>query len=361
VKSYSILVIDDEPDNFEVIEALLPQPSYSLQYASSGATAIASLDTFSPDVILLDLMMPEMDGIEACRRIKSMNRWKNVPILMVTALSTKADLAKCLSEGADDFITKPIDSLELRARVSSAVRIKKQFDRIESLSKLQKQNIALLEHNLNEMSNDLARGFVSDLNQPVTDVLEQIESAISCLAPAPDSQIEKYLTQAYRSASDLDSAVHKILLYLDFSMEPQSRNVDEKCMTKAMVDQILALKSQWMDCPSEQIKCRVDDVSIGISDRDWQWIVTELLDNILKYLAPSQSIEIVGSVIDNMFRFSVSKFDPEYKIDRPSDDSKEIGFGMIIIKKIVEMCDGTFINSNIDPHKTTISITLPLG
>ena len=104
MSSYSILIVDDEPDNFDVIEALLPSESYQLHYASCGEDAIAALDKFAPDVILLDVMMPNMDGFEVCRRIKLMSEWQGVPIVMVTALSGKDDLARCLAAGADDFV-----------------------------------------------------------------------------------------------------------------------------------------------------------------------------------------------------------------------------------------------------------------
>ena len=99
----SILVIDDEPDNFDVIEAFLSTQNCQLHYASTGQEAIASLDTFQPDLILLDVMMPGMDGIEVCRQIKSMPQWRSVPIMMVTALAAKENLARCLESGADDF------------------------------------------------------------------------------------------------------------------------------------------------------------------------------------------------------------------------------------------------------------------
>lgn len=132
----SILVVDDEPDNFDVIEALLSSQDYQLHYATNGQEAIASLELFQPDVILLDVMMPGMDGIEVCQRIKSMPQWESVPIIMVTALTSKEDLAKCLEAGADDFISKPLNSLEFRARVKSMLRIKKQYDRLERANAL---------------------------------------------------------------------------------------------------------------------------------------------------------------------------------------------------------------------------------
>jgi CheY-like chemotaxis protein len=136
----SILVVDDEPKNFEVIETLLRNQDYRLHYVTNGKEAIASLDLFQPELILLDVMMPVMDGIEVCKEIKAMPQWNAVPIIMVTALTTKTDLAQALFAGADDFISKPINRLELTARVYSMLRIKKQYDRIQSFSTLQRNN-----------------------------------------------------------------------------------------------------------------------------------------------------------------------------------------------------------------------------
>mgnify|MGYP002777759915 CR=1 FL=1 len=130
----SILVIDDDPDNFDVIDTFLGQQGYHLHYASNGRTAIDDLDKFKPDLILLDVMMPEMTGIEVCQWIKAMPEWQAVPIIMVTALATKKNLAECFAAGADDFICKPLDRLELIARVRSMLRIHRQYEQIATFN-----------------------------------------------------------------------------------------------------------------------------------------------------------------------------------------------------------------------------------
>jgi diguanylate cyclase (GGDEF)-like protein/PAS domain S-box-containing protein len=128
----SILVVDDEPHNFDVIEALLFDKSYNLNYSSNGSEAIQSLELIQPDVILLDVMMPGINGIEICRQIKAIEKWRMVPIIIVTALNRKEDLAQCFDAGADDFITKPINKIELRARVNSMLRIKQHYDLLQT-------------------------------------------------------------------------------------------------------------------------------------------------------------------------------------------------------------------------------------
>src|SRR4028119_82102 len=147
-KKTSVLVVDDEPNGFDVIEAHLYREGYDLLYVSSGKEALNRLDAIEPDVILLDVMMPKMDGIEVCRLIKSDPSWKHIPILMVTALNSKDDLARSLDAGADDFLTKPVSGVELRARVRSMLRIKQQYDALQATLQLREDLSSMIVHDL---------------------------------------------------------------------------------------------------------------------------------------------------------------------------------------------------------------------
>lgn len=140
-KKLKVLVIDDEESVFEVIEGLLFREGYEFAYQMSGKVALDRIDEIQPDVILMDLMMPDMDGIETCQRIKANDRWCHIPIIMVTALSSKEDLARSLDAGADDFVSKPINSVELRARVRSMLRIKVQYDTLTATQRQRTLNL----------------------------------------------------------------------------------------------------------------------------------------------------------------------------------------------------------------------------
>jgi two-component system, sensor histidine kinase and response regulator len=144
----TILIVDDQPDNFDVIETLLFRENYQLHYASSGIKALERIDTIQPDVILLDVMMPDLDGVTVCRRIKEQAKWQHIPIIIVTALDSKEDLALCLKAGADDFISKPVNGLELRARVRSMLRIKKQYDALKESLKMRQSMSEMVVHDL---------------------------------------------------------------------------------------------------------------------------------------------------------------------------------------------------------------------
>jgi signal transduction histidine kinase len=127
----SILVIDDEINNFDVVQNLLGLIHYEINYASGGVKALERLKKLPVDIILLDVMMSDMNGVEVCQMLKASPEWKSIPIIMVTSLTKSVDLARCLAAGADDFISKPVDRLELQARIASMMRIKEQHIKLQ--------------------------------------------------------------------------------------------------------------------------------------------------------------------------------------------------------------------------------------
>ncbi|MDT5209364.1 MAG: adenylate cyclase [Mycobacterium sp.] len=125
----TVLAVDDQPANLRLLDAVLTPCGYRVLTATSGAEAIALLDAEDVDLVLLDIVMPEMDGHEVCRRIRSTAATEFLPVVMITASGTEQRLA-ALQSGADDFVTKPFDQSELLARVASLARIKRYHDTI---------------------------------------------------------------------------------------------------------------------------------------------------------------------------------------------------------------------------------------
>jgi two-component system, cell cycle response regulator len=119
----TILIVDDEPLGRETLTALLEPQGYQLRFAGSGSDALALAAAQPPDLILLDVMMPGMDGFEVCRRLRADALLREVPVIMLTALDDRVSRLQGIEAGADDFISKPFDRVELRARVRTITRL----------------------------------------------------------------------------------------------------------------------------------------------------------------------------------------------------------------------------------------------
>ncbi|MBN1435606.1 MAG: response regulator [Sedimentisphaerales bacterium] len=119
-----ILVVDDNAQNAELMEAYLECLDCQVRIAVDGVDALEKIAEKVPDIVLLDIMMPRMSGFEVCRRIKADDATKNVPVLIVTALNEISDVERGVESGADDFLSKPVNKLELLTRVKSLLRVR---------------------------------------------------------------------------------------------------------------------------------------------------------------------------------------------------------------------------------------------
>ncbi|MBV6623360.1 MAG: hybrid sensor histidine kinase/response regulator [Rivularia sp. (in: Bacteria)] len=366
MKKASILVIDDEPDNFDVIETLLSVDlnkaawaenyDYQLHYIANGEEAILSLGTFEPDIILLDVMMPGIDGIEVCRQIKAMPKWQSVPIIMVTALSSKEDLANCLKSGADDFISKPVNGVELRARVNSMLRIKHQHDELQSMLKLREDMVNMVVH---------------DLRNPLTDILLGVEILQSGKYPAHKQQHK--LTRIYSSAQALQVLIDDLLTMAmlksaKFSLNCTEINICELIQSAiSNFETIAARKNQQLlsKFPKECNK------KIFVDSTMMHRTLDNLLSNAIKFSPENSQIVVkVEFSASNSCKIQVIDFGAgvsdalrekifeKYEIGTSMADISQIGLGLAFCKMVVEAHGGEICVKNNQPQGAIFEIVL---
>lgn len=363
----SILVVDDEPNGFTVIEAHLYREGYELTYAPSGIEALNLIDTVEPDVILLDVMMPDMDGMEVCRKLKSDPKWQHVPIIMVTALNSKEDLARSLDAGADDFLTKPISGLELRARVRSMLRIKQQYDALQ-------ETLTLRE--------DLSNMIVHDLRNPLTKITVSASLLAEGNLDEDDRQTLQFIVSAGRQ---LNTMIDDLLMQAKMQAGKMVLNRSWHNLNKLAGNALTEFQSIAVS-KNIQVESNIPELGylVSVDANLIRRVIDNLLSNAykfsyknstitleLEYIEPieeAETLENKGIKEDESFSFMPKAknvairiidrgmgVDDEkkqhifgkYEVGKPVSGVSQIGLGLAFCKMVVEAHDGKiFVEDN---------------
>ena len=332
-----ILIIDDEPDNFDVIDTLLDNQGYELSYVNNARQALDLLDYFQPDVILLDVMMPEMNGIEFCQKFKSNSHWKHIPIIMVTALSTKEDLSQCLLAGADDFISKPINGLELRSRTRSMLRIKQQYDALQ-------ETLCLRE--------DLSNMIVHDLRNPLTAIIMSAE--ILRIKEYSQEHQERKTSQIITSAQKLQSMIDSLLIMakLDsgkITLQRTDTDIFDIC-SAAIADIELSITKKNLELIT---KLPQPGITVSLDSNLFRRVIDNLLSNAIKFTPQKSQISFVADYTSSgKFIIQIGDSGPgvkeelkevifaKYEVGNLITGAYQIGLGLAFCKMVVEAHGG---------------------
>jgi DNA-binding response OmpR family regulator len=180
----TILIVDDEPIGRETLAALLHAQGYQLEFAGGGAEALAQAAATQPDLILLDVMMPGIDGFEVCRRVRADPAIAEVPIVLVTALDDRGSRLEGIEAGADDFVTKPFDRTELRARIRAITRLNRYRHEISVRKQAEARGKRQIERLAAMRTIDAAIVSSLDLNVTLNVILDQITTLLQVDAAA---------------------------------------------------------------------------------------------------------------------------------------------------------------------------------
>jgi DNA-binding response OmpR family regulator len=211
LKKAKILVVDDEEHIVKAVKYILESEGYSVDAAVDGEQALAQVEKFGPDLILLDVMMPKKNGYDVCRELKEENKTQLIPIIIVTALKQKEERIKGIEAGADDFISKPIDQKELLTRIKSLLRIKFLNDELkENYQKLQ---------DLEDYKLKLTSLVVHDMKNIITGSMANL-SFLAKDARTFSKEQKEFLGGAQASDNDL---LNMILNLLDISKMEENK------------------------------------------------------------------------------------------------------------------------------------------
>ncbi len=206
-KKNTILVVDDEDTNLRLMEAMLLPMGYEVTTAPDGEKALKSAQEIQPDLILLDIMMPKIDGFEVARRLRQEEKTRTTPIVMVTGLNDVEDRVKALEAGADDFLAKPVDMMELKARVQSLLKVKAYNDHMRDYQKK-------LEAEVEKRTEQLKHAF-EEIKKYSLDSIYRLSKAAEYKDEETASHIERmsYYSAAIARKMGLDEDTVESILY----------------------------------------------------------------------------------------------------------------------------------------------------
>ncbi|MEM7028958.1 MAG: hybrid sensor histidine kinase/response regulator [Chloroflexota bacterium] len=360
-----VLIVDDEPYVRETLGEMLSIQKYELCYASDGLEALQHIEMQSIDLVLLDVMMPDIDGYQVCRQIKSDPRWQHIPIIMVTALDSKSDLKRGFDAGADDFLSKPVNMIELRARTRSMLHIKRQYDELQEVIKLREE---------------LANMIVHDMRIPLTAIRGLSELALLD-APAKDQFLED-MQVIHTNAQRLDALLNDVLTLAKMKEGKLVLNqapVDITALTQSVRNNHLPtakLKDITLIVEDKATKAML----VQVDEMLFQRVLDNLVSNAIKFSEPGNQVtlqvhstpqtatasqQMVVKVIDQGIGISVKDRDRIFQkfevLETQDEQVSQVGLGLAFCKLVVEAHGGRLSVSTNPPRGSIFTVEISEG
>jgi len=338
VSQGDILLVDDTPDNLRVLSAMLTNQGFEVRKALNGERAIASVKAASPDLILLDIKMPEMDGYTVCQRLKTDPETREVPIIFISALDDALDKVKAFSVGGVDYVTKPFQEIEVLARIEHQLRIQKlQRQLVEQNQELVRSNRELER---------FAHVVSHDLQQPLQSITGFTQLLQIKYQDYPDETILNYLERIYDSGSRMQRLIQDLLIYSKVGGEAlEFQEVDcNQVLHQVMNDLQAAIAEKQAVLTYEHLPCVLGNETQLIQ------LLQNLIANAIKFVAPDTNPQIkiaatkqgeywLFEVQDNGIGIEAHNLEGIFEIFQRTRAAKNYpgtGVGLATCRKIVE-------------------------
>jgi signal transduction histidine kinase len=377
-----ILIVDDERRNSELLRVMLAPEGYLLQTAGSGEMALTMVEQEAPDLILLDVMMPGMDGYQVVGKIKANPATNNIPVIMLTALDDRNARMLGLSAGAEDFLTKPVDRAELCVRVRNLLRLKTYGDKLRAAHAalaiaLEEAGEArrMAEH-ANNAKTQFLRAMSHELRTPLnaisgyTEILEMGIRGVVNPAQVKDlGRIKRASAYLLRLINDVLTIARlegaRPLHLISIPVNPVLAEVEEFCILQAKAN---GLTLTAVPC-DHQIFATAD------AER-FQQILLNLITNAVKFTPKGGNIIVTCDDDTDAVRVRVSDsgvgirsldidrvFEPFVQIDRHLTTATQqgVGLGLSISRELARAMSGDLIVESTEGVGSTFTLTLPIA
>lgn len=329
--SAKVLIVDDNKENIDLVAYFLKPQNYQILTAFDGVEALEIVEREEPDIILLDIMLPKMDGFQVCERIKKDRKTQFIPIIMITALKELKDKIRSLEVGADDFISKPFENVELLTRVKSLLRIKKYHDEIQSKNiELEQKNKTLLR--LDKFKEELNHHIVHDMKNPLFVIQGNLQMMAMAVEQTSSPVLKKYVDRIDRSTQNL---LRMVLNLIDISkIEDGKMELNQELVN--VNDLVNKCIHRFRDYPENQKKTFELHLSDGGSTLKVDSSVLErVFDNLISFavanVPENGKIEVGSTRVNDSLEYFIH--DHGQQIPMKYSDEMFNKFSQVEIKK----------------------------
>jgi len=355
-----ILVVDDMEANRQLLSDCVSVMGHECRMAGSAEEALQIIAAWMPDVILLDIMMPTINGLDLCRMLKADPAMMMVPIILVTAMNERATRIKGIDAGANDFLTKPVDTYEVVLRIRNALRSKRLYDDTRQAH----QRLAELE----QLRDSMTHMLVHDLRGPLQGIGMSLEMIVESAAKLELGDIRDDAGECMRTTQALTEMVSTIL---DVSrLEAASMPIElSGWPLRVIVDAGLAMVYQKGKTP---ITCELPEVTVTWDRHLMSRAIANLVGNALKY-APGDPIRIAGVIDGEEITVQVDDCGPGVPsavaerlftkfaaISGPQEQRHSTGLGLFFCKQVADVHGGTIGAMPREPQGSRFWMRLPI-
>lgn len=364
----NIIIVDDVPANLKILGNILKFEGYKVRPVTNGAMALKVAEIEKPDLFLLDIMMPDMDGFEVCRRIKENPKLLDIPVIFISALNDTSDIVKALKSGGVDFITKPFQSEEVLVRVNTHLKLYRQSKRLENQSKELQQLIATKDKFFSIIAHDL-RGPLGGFMQLSEMLAENFDEFTS--------ELQKEMTiELSQSSRNIFNLLENLLEWSRMqqgqtTFTPKGINLQElasECINQ-LIDSIRNKNIQLeVDMPGNQ---KV------LADRNMiQSVIRNLVSNAVKFTPRGGKVHISAGLAENNASVIVVKdsgigmsnamisnlFHVNVNTRRPGTEGEQsTGLGLLLCKEFVQKHGGELWAESEEGKGSAFYFTIPDG
>jgi two-component system sensor histidine kinase/response regulator len=362
-QNQSVLIVDDNPKNLQLMSAVLRQKGYKLYLTNSGDNALQLLEKITPDLILLDVMMPGMSGFDVCRKIKAQEKFDDTPVVFLTAKNEVEDIVEGFTAGAVDYIVKPFKSAEVFVRISTHLQLKQarqmlaeKNQKLEELNNSLKQSNATIEADarrlaqLNAEKNKFFSIIAHDLRGPFTGLIGLTDLLNSQIDNMPAEEVKEMLGLLAESSNQVFSLLENLLEWSRVQMNAVSFT-PELCLLKPLITHTLHHFQTQAGIKNIKLTTEVDEnLTIMADGIMLKTVIRNLISNAIKFTPRNGEVRIfTQKIAEDKWQLAVSDsgigmppslveklFSIEHKVSRPGTEGEASnGLGLLLCKGLV--------------------------